>query len=160
MSKAERRKTMFTLDKQIDGVTRKMNHVTYNAIGVVVTRLDELSPVGDEALWATPAPKGYRGGQFRGNWQLGVDVIPTGWLKGNIDPSGEATVAKNITAIPQAASRHKYYIVNNAPYALRIEQGWSTQSKPNHLTLRVKREFNGIVRSIVADIKAKGGRVR
>lgn len=162
MSKKDARKQMlFSLDKGIDGIKRSMNAVTYNALVAVITRLDELSPVGNVRLWKRPKnhPPGYRGGQFRGNWQLGVGSIPVGWFPGKIDPAGFSTVAANISAIPMQASRYKYYLVNNVPYALAIEQGHSTQA-PKPILFQVKREFNGIVRKVAQDIKDAGGRVR
>lgn len=153
---------MFSLNKQIQGVTRKMNEVTYNSIVAIIERVDEVSPVGDITLWKEPhkAPKGYKGGQFRGNWQLGVDQKPIGALFGKIDPDGTQTVGENIGRIPHHASRHTYYLMNNLPYAIYLEQGHSTQAPPHQMLYRVKREFNGIVRKVIADIKANGGRVR
>lgn len=153
---------MFSFTKQVEGVTRKMNEVTYNSMAAVIQRVDEVSPVGDVNLWKEPkkAPPEYVGGQFRGNWQLGVDEKPAGALLGSIDPSGVETVANNISKIPNAASRHKYYLVNNLPYAMALEQGHSTQAPPHAMMYRVKREFKGIVRQVIADIKSKGGRVK
>lgn len=153
---------MFSLNKQIDQVTRKLNEVTYNAMAAVIQRVDEVSPVGDVNLWKEPkkAPAGYKGGQFRGNWQLGVDVKPQGVLLGKIDPTGVTTVGENIGKIPMHASRHKYHLVNNLPYAMALEQGHSTQSPPRAMMYRVKREFPGIIRKVIQDIKANGGRVR
>jgi hypothetical protein len=153
------REVMFSLTKQIEGVTRKMNEVTYNSLSVVIQRVDEVSPVGDVALWKSKPPAGYVGGQFRGNWQLGVDSKPVGDLPGKIDPTGEQTVGENIARIPNHASRHTYYLVNNLPYAIALEEGHSSQA-PAGMVYRIKREFNGIVRKVIADIKAKGGRVR
>lgn len=156
------KQVMFSLNKQIATVTRKLNEVTYNSIAAVIERIDEVSPVGDVRLWKHPnkAPKGYIGGQFRGNWQLGVDSKPTAYFIGKIDPSGVATVSENIAKIPLAASRHQYFLINNLPYAMALEEGHSTQSPPHAMMYRVKREFNGIVRKVVADIKANGGRVK
>ena len=158
----KKQEVMFSLNHQIEGVTRRMNEVTYNTLAAVIQRVDEVSPVGDVNLWKEPkkAPKGYKGGQFRGNWQFGVDVKPVGPLFGRIDPSGIETVGSNIGKIPHHASRHKYYLVNNLPYALYLEQGHSHQAPPHQMLYRVKREFNGIVRKVIADIKANGGRVR
>lgn len=156
------KQVMFSLTKQIDTVTRKLNEVTYNSMAVVIQRIDAVSPVGDINLWKEPkkAPRGYRGGQFRGNWQLGVDTKPMAVFFGKIDPSGVSTVGENIAKIPLAASRHKYFLVNNLPYAMALEQGHSSQAPPHAMMYRVKREFNGIVRKVVADIKANGGRVK
>lgn len=155
----------FELTKRIEGITRSMNRVTYEAVASMVVRLDEVSPVGDPSLWnpkdaAKARRQGYQGGQFRGNWQLGIDQRPIGWLPGNIDPSGGETVAKNLAAIPTMASRgYKFYLVNNAPYARALENGHSKQM-PFHMIARVKGEFNGMVRKIVTEIKQEGGRVK
>lgn len=150
----------FKLTQRIEGIKRSMNRVTYEAVAAMVIRFDEVSPVADAMLWARPDPK-YVGGQFRGNWQLGVNQQPTGWLPGKIDPSGVETVSENIAKIPAAASRgHKYYLVNNTPYGRYLEDG-SVQMKvyPMHFVLRAKREFNQVVRNIAAEIKSEGGRV-
>lgn len=156
----------FELTQRIEGIKRSMNRVTYEALSAMIFRLDEVSPVGNPSLWADKkdaarkVAAGYQGGQFRGNWQLGVNEFPMGWLPGNIDPTGEATVAKNIGMIPAMASRgYKFYLVNNAPYARALEDGHSTQM-PFNMVLRIKREFNGIVREIAQQIKSEGGRVR
>ena len=156
---------MFSLTKRIEGVTRSMNAVTYNSMVAMIERVNELSPVGDVTFWAQPkkAPKGYRGGQFRGNWQLGVNAKPEGVKIGNIDPSGDSTVADNIGKIPVMASRgYKFYLTNNLPYALGIEEGTVSprQSPPHALMYRAKREFAGMVREVVKDIKSNGGRVK
>lgn len=150
----------FKLTKRIDGITRSMNRVTYNSVAAMVIRMDEVSPVADAMLWKRPNP-GYVGGQFRGNWQLGVNYQPAGWLPGKIDPTGIETVSENIARIPAAASRgHKFYLVNNTPYGRYLEDG-SVKMKvyPMHFVLRAKREFNQIVRGIAAQIKSEGGRV-
>lgn len=156
----------FELTKRIEGIKRSMNRVTYEAVAAMVQRMDAVSPVGDAKLWkdqkdaARKVAAGYRGGQFRGNWQLGVNQRPVGWLPGAIDPTGGNTVAKNIGAIPAMASRgYKFYLVNNTPYALALEQGHSTQA-PYAFIYRAKREFNQIVRGVVAQIKEEGGRVK
>lgn len=156
----------FELTKRIEGITRSMNRVTYEAVASMVVRLDEVSPVGNPALWvnkkdaARKMAAGYQGGQFRGNWQLGVNQRPTTWLPGNIDPSGGETVAKNLALIPPMASRgYSFYIVNNAPYARALENGHSSQM-PRHMIARVKGEFHQTIRKIVAEVKQEGGRVR
>lgn len=152
---------LFALAKGIEGIKRSMNEVTYNSLVAVITRLDQLSPVGDVRYWKRPRnhPPGYHGGQFRGNWQLGVGTVPIGWRPGKIDPGGVTTVANNIASIPLQASRYKFYLVNNVPYALAIEQGWSKQA-PRPILFQVKREFNGIVRKVAQDVKDSGRRVR
>lgn len=100
-------------------------------VGAVVVRiaaeLDRRSPVGDAVYWKHPAPKGYVGGHFRGNWQIGIGAWPGGEVPG-VDPTGAATVGRIAAAIPDEASGNVFYIANNVPYADRIEYGWSRQA--------------------------------
>ncbi len=152
------------VEKRIENVKRNINKVIYNTMAELVIRVDERSPVGDIALWSPEsrrrAPPDYRGGQFRGNWQLGVDSIPQGILWGNIDPSGVQTVGKNIAAIPERAGYgKKYYLVNNLPYARRLEDGHSSQCPPGGMLRLARLEYKSIVAQVIADVKASGGRV-
>jgi hypothetical protein len=155
----------FYFNKRIEGITRSMNRVTYETLAAMIVRLDEVSPVGDVMLWspknrAKALSEGYVGGQFRGNWQLGVNQRPVGWLEGKIDPSGVNTVGENIGRIPAAASRgYKFYLVNNVPYARELEDGHSTQM-PAHTLTRVRGEYSQMVAKVAEQIKSEGGRVR
>lgn len=156
----------FELTKRIEGITRSMNRVTYESVAAMVIRMDEVSPVGDPARWANQAEArrrvaaGYIGGQFRGNWQLGINQRPVGWIEGRIDPSGVSTVAENISKIPKAASRgYTFHLVNNVPYARALEDGHSKQM-PRNMIRRIRAEFPQIVNRIAQEIKAEGGRVR
>lgn len=151
---------------KIEGIKRSMNRVAYNAVSAVVMRLDEVSPVGKPELWKSQGKAfrgimmGYTPGQFRGNWQLGVNQRPVGWLPGNYDPTGARTVSKNIGLIPAAASRvQRYHIVNAAPYAIALEEGHSSQA-PYGMVRRVRSEFPQMLAGIVQEIKSEGGRVR
>lgn len=154
------------LSGKIEGIKRSMNRVAYESVQHIVLQLDALSPVGAPELWASQQKAfraimmGYKPGQFRGNWQLGVDQRPSTFLKGNIDPTGTRTVAKNIEAIPFAASRvSRYYISNLCPYARALEDGHSTQAPTGMVTI-VREEFPQTLRAIVEGVKADGGRVR
>jgi hypothetical protein len=109
----------------------------------IARRLDERSPVGDPTLWKHKAPPGYVGGRFRGNWQLGVDAVPTGET-GRIDPSGSETISAIVGAVPQQAAGHVFYLTNNSPYAQELEDGHSTQA-PNGLVALTAMEFQSIV---------------
>jgi hypothetical protein len=155
------------LKGKIEGIKRSMNRVTHEAVAMVVMQLDALSPVGMPETWKDQAKAfrmimmGYKPGQFRGNWQLGVDQRPASWLPGNIDPTGARTVQKNLEAIPSAASRvNRYYITNLAPYAHRLEDGWSAQCPPGGMVQTVRGEFRQTLQQIVDQIKSEGGRVR
>jgi len=114
------------------------------------------SPVGNPDLWVAlrngryvdylsvyNSPAGYTGGHFRANWQLGVGNAPDGIIEG-IDATGAATIGLHTALIPQAAAGKIYYLVNNVPYAERLENGWSTQA-PNGMVGLTVMEFNAIV---------------
>ena len=122
-----------------------------DAVGAIViglaSRLDERSPVGDATYWISPPPRGYVGGHFRANWQLGVETLPTTEIPG-VDPSGEATLGRIVAAVPDEAAGKVYFLANNAPYARRLEEGWSRQA-PQGLVGRTVVEFEMIVREAV-----------
>lgn len=160
---------LLALEQKIEGITRKINEVTFNVLAEMVVRADRYSPVGDVHLWENPksAPKGYVGGQFRGNWKLSVDEPDLTFTKGLIDSSGSTTVAnniQNITAkygINRVAYGHRFYLTNNCPYAVMLEQGWSKQKQAAlGILWRVQNEMPIIIREVVDEIKAGGGRVR
>ena len=122
--------------------------------GVVIRiaqRLDERSPVGDASYWQHKPPPGYVGGRFRGNWQLGVSSMPSGET-GRVDPGGSATVSAIVSAVPDKAAGLIFYIVNNVPYAQRIEDGWSRQA-PTGLVALTALEFQQIVGQTAAEVR-------
>lgn len=98
----------------------------------------------------TRGPKGYVGGRFRGNWQLGVDSAPMGELD-RIDPTGVETLAENMDRVPPAAAGHIYHLVNNLPYAQRLEDGYSKQAPAGMVGLTVV-EWGGIVRAAAEEV--------
>jgi hypothetical protein len=116
-------------------------------VGLVVVkiaqRLDERSPVGDASYWKSKPPKGYVGGRFRGNWQLGVGSIPVGET-GRVDPAGEATLGAIIAEIPTEAAGKVFFLANNVPYAQPLEDGHSRQAPAGVVGLTVT-EFRPIV---------------
>jgi hypothetical protein len=130
----------FTL--QLQQFAKKAAHnadlvVGKSVIGVAA-EVDRRSPVGDASLWKSKPPKGYVGGRFRGNWQLGVNVVPTGET-GAIDPAGAETQGRIIASIPEKASGKLYSLVNNAPYGQALEQGHSGQAPQGIVGLTVIR---------------------
>ena len=143
----------FALDLQ--RFVEKTKDKADDAVGVIVvgvaSSIDERSPVGDARYWKNPPPKGYVGGHFRANWQLGVGTIPAGEIVG-VDPTGEATQGKIIAEIPAQPAGHVYFLANNAPYARRLEEGWSHQAPQGMVGLTVV-EFEQIVREAVEAVQ-------
>lgn len=118
------------------------------------TKIVMRSPVGDRERWAVnierakrglaPVPKGYVGGRFRGNWQYSFKNPETGELL-DVDPSGRKTTGRLIAGMSSSPAFGLHYIVNNLPYAKRLEDGWSKQAPAGMVTITVK-EFQQIVR--------------
>jgi hypothetical protein len=125
------------------------------ALGTVDGRLVTRSIVGDGKYWKRPPPAGYAGGRFKGNWQMSIDSPATG-VKDLIDRDGSATIAAHASVLSTAKAGHVYYIVNNLPYAKRIEEGWSRQAPYGIVALTVV-EWNNIVENAVNGVKAGGG---
>lgn len=109
----------------------KVGDMADEVVGSIVVRiaaeLDKRSPVGDATYWKNPPPKGYVGGHFRANWQLGIGSWPAGEVAG-VDPTGAVTLGRIVAEVPDEAAGRVYYIANNAKYASRIENGWSRQA--------------------------------
>lgn len=119
----------FALDlrKFAEKVAEKADAVVKASVIGVAAEIDKRSPVGNPTLWKNKPPKGYVGGSFRANWQLGVGSLPQGVLSG-VDPSGSNTQARIVAGIADDAAGKVYYIANNLPYARRLEYGYSTQA--------------------------------
>ncbi len=89
------------------------------------------SPVGNRELWQVNKnrgqrklqPKGYVGGNFRGNWQASVRNPIT-----SIVPDARNRRERlDIAISPNIKLSDVLYLTNNLPYAQRLEEGWSTQ---------------------------------
>lgn len=87
------------------------------------------------------AGKGYTGGRFRGNWQIGFDAAPEGETD-RIDKSGAETLSAGSAVLAQfqAANNSSIYFVNNVPYAVRLEFGYSKQA-PRGMVRITAQEF-------------------
>jgi len=85
-------------------------------------------------------------GRFRGNWQVAIGSVPSGTLDLN-DASGTATVSKATAATAGVQSGDVIYLVNNLPYAQRLEDGYSKQAPTGMVGLSVQ-EFQRIARQV------------
>lgn len=141
----------FTLDLQrfAEKAGKKADDLVGQVVADVVARVDMRSPVGNPALWKHKPPAGYVGGRFRANWDLTIGA-PSNVVTERIDPSGAATVTGNLAVIPEHAAGNVYYLTNNVPYSVRIEDGWSTQA-PSGVVGLTAIEWQSIV-----DKSAKG----
>lgn len=136
---------VFTLELErfADKAEAAVHGIVGSTVAEIARRLDERSPVGDATYWKSKPPKGYTGGRFRGNWQLGVNSVPAGET-GRIDPGGGATQGAIIAEIPTEAAGKVFWLANNVPYAQRIEDGHSRQA-PTGLVGLTALEFPSII---------------
>lgn len=125
------------------------------ALGTLDSRLVTRSPVGDATYWKRPPPAGYTGGRFKGNWQMSIGSPATG-TKDLIDKDGSATIAAHASVVSVAKAGQVCYLMNNLPYAKRIEDGWSRQAPIGVVALTVV-EWNNIVENAVNGVKTGGG---
>ena len=114
-----------------------MDEVTRAAINDIGNRLIKASPVGDRELWSENivraqhglplTPPGYVGGKFKNSWDCSVDGPPTALYR-TPDATGAESTARIAAGIPTEAGGHVYFIANNQPYAVPLEDGHSTQA--------------------------------
>lgn len=111
--------------------------------------IDLKSPVGDPNTWASPAPDGYTGGQFRANWNYSVGS-PNFTITPSKDPSGGESIRKAQGV--KYTMGDKIYITNSLPYAYRLEyEGWSNQA-PQGMVRISAQEFRDHVRKAAAEL--------
>lgn len=119
--------------------------VTIALLNNVVVR----SPVGNPDLWKGDKygfirpPTGYVGGRFRANWQVTIGSPAEGTIEA-VDPIGQIPILSAQTVIADARCGPTIYIVNNLPYAIRLEYGWSKQA-PAGMVRLAAIEFQQIV---------------
>lgn len=134
-------------------VARAADDVVGDVVVQIAATLDLRSPVGDATYWKSKPPPGYVGGRFRGNWQLGVDSIPSGET-GRIDTIGGPTLNAIIAEIPTQAAGKTYWLANNVPYGPRIEDGTgSPRQAPNGVVGLTEMEFPQMVDQAVAAVQ-------
>lgn len=85
-------------------------------------------------------------GRFKGNWMYGVGEMPSGTVDAFDDPTARIT-----GQIPTQASGKLHYIVNNLPYSIRLENGWSSQAPAGMVGTTIS-EYQGIVRRAANEV--------
>ena len=124
------------------------------------------SPVGDPNKWVAydestgqyvdyvflhGYPEGYIGGTFRGNWQTDVNKAPRGVIDDQ-DKTGAKSTAKATVEAAKANWGDRLYMVNNLPYAQRLEDRWSQQA-PIGMVKVTTNQFQRIVNKEAKKLK-------
>ena len=89
-------------------------------------------------------------GRFKGNWQYGTGSMPSGTLD-TINKDDASVTAKLHAKVPKEASGKMHYIVNNLPYSIALEDGWSSQAPSGMVGLTIS-EYQGIVRLAAQEV--------
>ncbi len=120
----------------------------------ISTRVINYTPVGNPSLWKTQyPPKGYTGGQAKGNWIANIGSPATASTRPPDKDGSEAIAA--MTSEAQKAPGNVFYLTNNLPYIRRLEyEGWSSQA-PSGMIRRVIAESPAIVRDVIQVVKQK-----
>ena len=89
-------------------------------------------------------------GRFRGNWQVGIGNVPAGTLDLN-DKSGRATISKAQAAALSLEPGQSITLINNLPYSIRLENGWSQQAPAGMVGLAIQ-DFQEIARQVGVEL--------
>lgn len=87
-------------------------------------------------------------GHFRANWQVAIGSVPSGTLE-LFDKEGDgiATVSRADAKLMGAEAGDTIYLANNLPYAMILEEGYSSKAPQGMVSLTVQ-EFADIVKQI------------
>ena len=77
-------------------------------------------------------------GRFRGNWQVAIGNIPTGTVEID-DKTGTATIAKVQAETLNLQVGQTIYLINNLPYAQKLEFGHSKQAPAGMVRITVQK---------------------
>lgn len=118
----------------------------------MLKRVIDRSPVGDPSMWKAPAPKGYVGGRFKANWQVGIGNID--YSNSAVpDKSGSSAMTRGTSSITGFSMGARVFLTNSVPYAHRIEyNAWSNQASAGVVRLTVL-EYQQIIKKVADQIK-------
>lgn len=109
---------------------------------ILLTRM-----IGLEALKRVIEKSPVDEGRFKGNWQVTIAAPATGTVD-RLDRDGSATLAEGSAVIGGLTEAKAIWLVNNLPYASRLENGWSKQAPA------------GVVAVTIAELEAHFARAR
>lgn len=114
-----------------DAFAPLVRKVADRALVEVVAR----SPIGNPALWQGHPPAGYVPGQFVNDWHVSIGTLsPSTRNTPNASGSASLAEAKKFDAY-KLDPFVMTYIHNSLPYAMRLENGWSTQAPYGMVTI-------------------------
>lgn len=129
-----------TVGKACDGFLARARAMPAAVVDEAAERIIARSPVGMPETWKKKPPAGYVPGQFRSNWNLGVDAIDR-----TTTTETNSFFLQGRERMPADPFGHSFYISNAKPYAWRLEvDAWSRQA-PNGMVRLTAAEFSTIL---------------
>jgi hypothetical protein len=116
-------------------------------------RVIRRTPVGNPDLWKSSPPEGYTGGQAKGNWIASIGEPSAGVFDGVTAKNASKPMQWAMPSI-QRAPDNVYYLVNNLPYVVALEYGWSDQAPQGMVRLTVA-EFNQSIEKAISKHKGR-----
>jgi hypothetical protein len=139
-----------SIEAYIEKTTKNADSIFKETVSEVFTRIVDKTPVDVDDT--------KHRGKTKGNWQIGIDSIPTEVLDSS-DPSGSATKSRELSKLKNA--EETVYIVHNEPHIHLLEfglypkpggpktaNGYSTQA-PKGMVRTTLNEFNTIFKRVV-----------
>ncbi len=125
-----------------DSATKQLGVVEESA-KVLLSNIEERTPVGDPSLWNPPyAPPGYTPGTLKASWEINYSNGSRNPISGRFTTTNELLSSHGIKAQIDNIS-----IFNRQPYAERVENGWSTQAPQGMLRVSCL-EWDSIVNRV------------
>jgi hypothetical protein len=92
-------------------------------------------------------------GRFRANWQYGLGSVPDGTVedKDADGPVGATTISRIMGQVDPKPAGKVLYLVNNLPYAVPLEYGWSKQAPAGMVRISVQR-YQDFVANAIRDL--------
>lgn len=130
----------------------KANPKSYTRTGRLKAKLQRTkSAAALRKAYPNVAGKGYVGGRFRANWQVGIGAINDD-TSAAPDKSGQAALARGGAAISTwKIGSGTIYISNSLPYARPLEYGYSSQAPSGMVRLTVQ-DFNIKIKRAVQEV--------
>lgn len=137
------------LNRFADVMGYRMDYLVKHVVLEIADNIIEMSPVGDPVYWRNPPSPGYVGGTFSGNWQHQEGgSYPTNKFTTR---GKDASKSRIRASVPERAAGKQHWVVNNMPYSIRLEYGWSRQAPGQHAIVgRAAMNFRQLVREQTA----------
>lgn len=129
-----------TVGKACDGFLSRARAMPGAVVDEAAERIIVRSPIGMPETWKKKPPAGYVPGQFRSNWNLGVDAIDR-----TTTTETNSFFLQGRNRMPADPFGHSFYISNAKPYAWRLEvEHWSRRA-PDGMVRITALEFDTIL---------------